>query len=148
MPPTVSIADNLFTWALTFADGSTRTVVGSNMQSVIGGVFDSAVVSVVRGAAFSADGGPAPVLSSLNPTTAVLGSANFTLHVIGTGFRPGVIISFAGQDEPTTYVSPTEVTTGVNMSMWHGPDPAIPVRVRTLGGQVSNTLNFSFTATE
>jgi hypothetical protein len=53
---------------------------------------------------------------------------------------------FAGKDEPTTVVSDTEVTTGVDMSVWVGPDPAVPVAVRSAEGAVSNPLSFAFTA--
>ena len=116
------------------------------MQTVIGGVFPSAVTSAVRGAAFTGTN-PPPVLSSLQPASAALGAPNFTLHVIGTGFAASDVIVFAGQDEPTTFVSATELTTGVNMGFWLGVDPAIPVYVRALGGRASNVLMFAFTAT-
>ena len=146
MPPTVKIADNLYTWTLTFADGSTRAVLGSSMQTVIGGVFPSPVVTATRGPAFTTDG-PPPTISSLNPATAKLGDPNFTLHVIGTNFRAGAVINFAGMDEPTTLVSPTEVTTLMNMAVWLGPDPAVPVKVRSAVGVESNVMPFSFTVT-
>jgi hypothetical protein len=146
MPPVVSIADSLYTWTLTFADGSTRTVLGSSMQTVIGGIFPSPVTSAVRGPAFDINtDGPPPTVASLNPATAKIGDPSFTLHVIGTGFKPGVIIVFAGMDEPTTFVSPTEVTTLVDMSYWHGPD-ALPVSVRSLAGVESNAVTFAMTA--
>lgn len=141
MPPTIAIADNLYLWTLTMADGSIRTVTGSNMRTVIGSL---PVTSAVRGAAFTTDG-PPPTVGSLTPTSAKIGDPNFTLHVIGTNFKPGCVISFAGFDEPTTFVSATEVTTLVDMSYWHGPDAAIPVFVRSLAGIPSNTVNFAFT---
>jgi len=140
------IADNLYTWTITLADGSTRTVLASSMQSAIGGIFPSPVTNAVRGPAFNTDG-PPPTVAALAPATAVIGGANFTLHVTGTGFKPGAVIVFAGVDEPTTFVSATEVTTLVNMAVWHGPD-ALPVSVRSLAGQESNALTFTFTATE
>jgi hypothetical protein len=87
---------------------------------------------------------PPPALTVLAPSTAVLGDPSFTLHVRGTGFAPGAVIVFAAQDEPTTRVSDTEVTTGVNMALWLGPD-AVPVLVRNADGQVSAPLSFTFT---
>jgi hypothetical protein len=51
---------------------------------------------------------------------------------------------FADRDEPTTIVAPTEVTTGVNMALWVGPD-AVAVAVRSADGTVSNALDFTFT---
>jgi hypothetical protein len=89
--------------------------------------------------------GAPPVLTALQPATAVLGSPSFTLHVIGSGFGPDAVISFAGHDEPTTVVSPTEVTTGVDMSVWLGPD-TLPVTVRNGDGTASAPLTFTFTA--
>lgn len=143
MPPVVAIAQNLYLWALTFADGKTRTVTGSSMQTVIGGNFPSPVTSAVRGAPYTTDGA-APTIGSLTPSTYKIGDPNFTLHVLGTGFAPGAVIVFAGIEEPTTYVSPTEVTTLVDMAFWHGPD-ALPVYVRSIAGVPSNTATFTFT---
>lgn len=145
MAPTISIAQGLRVWTLTLEDGSTRTVLGSGIDTVVSGNFPSPVVSAVRGAASGSEG-PPPTVGSLNPNTVVLGAASFTLHVIGTNFRPGATIVFAGQDENTTVVSPTEVTTGVNMAFWHGAD-TVQVSVRSLSGQQSNALPFTFTAT-
>jgi len=88
-----------------------------------------------------------PVLTMLTPTTAVVGSPSFTLHVHGTGFAPDAVIVFNGYDEPTTVVSPTEVTTGVDMSVWTAPSLPLPVTVRS-GGLVSNSLPFTFTEAE
>jgi hypothetical protein len=142
---TTVIADNLYAWTLTFEDGSTRTVLGSSMQTVIGGNFPSSVVTATRGPAVTTDG-PPPVLTALTPDTAKIGDPSFTLHVTGTDFRPGAVIVFAGMDEPTTLVSPTEVTTLVNMDVWLGHD-VLPVKVRSFAGQESNELPFTFTVT-
>jgi hypothetical protein len=89
------------------------------------------------------EGATAPVLASLNPATAVLGSADFTVSCIGEGFTSDAVIVFNGFDEPTTVVSPTEVTTGVNMAVWAAP-AVVPVLVRTAAGE-SAPLDFEFT---
>lgn len=86
-----------------------------------------------------------PTLTALVPPSAAIGDPNFTFRVLGTNFRPGAVIVFAGHDEPTTLVSPNEVTTNVDMDFWLGPDPAIAIRVR-VDGLVSNELLFAFTA--
>ncbi len=88
---------------------------------------------------------PPPTVTGLAPATVVLGDPSFTLHVNGTDFVDGAVITFAGLDEPTTFVSATEVTTGVNMSVWLAPD-AVPVAVRNPDGAVSGSLPFTFTA--
>lgn len=85
-----------------------------------------------------------PVVNSINPTTAVIGSPSFTLHVFGTNFNPDSVIVFAGVDEPTTYVSATELTTGVDMSVWLGAD-ALPVTVRNMNGVQADPKTFTFT---
>jgi hypothetical protein len=54
------------------------------------------------------------------------------------------VIVFAGQDEPSTLHTNGTLTTGVNMSVWHGPD-TVEVRVRN-GDKVSEPLQFTFTA--
>lgn len=86
-----------------------------------------------------------PVVTTLVPDTAVIGTPSFTLHVHGTGFTVDSIIVFNGFDEPTTVVSTTEVTTGVNMLMWTAPSLPLPVTVRN-GVVVSNVLTFTFLA--
>lgn len=144
MPPTLAVTTGLYVWTLTMADGSTRTCIGSSLATLING--STPVVSAVRGAAFVEQ--PPPVLTSLVPATAVIGAANFTLSVRGTGFVPGCAIVFNGFQEPTTFVSATEVTTGVNMAVWTSPSAPLPVTVRSLGGSPSNALPFTFTATE
>jgi len=144
MPPTVKLAEGLlYTWTVTLADGTVRTNLGESADSVCSGNFPSPIVSISRGPVFTTDG-PPPTISSLTPNTAQLGTANFTLHVIGTGFKPGAVIVFNGIDEPTTLVSATEVTTGVNMAVWLAP-AALPVKVRSLLGQESNVQTFTFT---
>jgi hypothetical protein len=87
---------------------------------------------------------PPPVLTALAPATVALGAPSFTLHVHGTGFLEGAVIVFAGHDEPTTWVSSTEVTTGVDMAVWVGPD-TVPVLVRQPDGAASAALPFTFT---
>ncbi len=116
-------------------------------------VTDRALAETLRGIGFVSiegwtdpgPGTPPPALTALEPDTAVLGSPSFTLHVQGSGFTPDAVIVFAGHDEPTTVVSPTEVTTGIDMSVWHGPD-AVPVTVKHGDGDASNALVFTFTA--
>jgi hypothetical protein len=91
-----------------------------------------------------AAGPVAPVLTSLTPATAQIGDPDFTLHVTGTGFTAASVIVFNGVDEPTTLVSDTEVTTGVDMTVWLAPTGPLPVVVRT-DTAVSNALSFTFT---
>lgn len=90
-------------------------------------------------------GQPAPsVVDSLAPPTAVIGDVAFDVHVHGTDFTEESVIVFNGIDEPTTFVSNTELTTGVNMPLWTVP-VVVPVLVRTNTVE-SNSVNFEFLA--
>jgi hypothetical protein len=83
-------------------------------------------------------------LTSLTPSTAIIGSESFTLHVMGENFDQYSVINFAGHDEPTTFVNSTELTTGVDMSVWHGAD-VLPVVVKS-PVLVTDPLMFTFMA--
>ena len=84
-----------------------------------------------------------PTLDSLQPSTAVLGSPSFTLRVLGSNFDPAAQIIWNGSAEPTTFVSPNELTTGVNMETAEVAIP-IPIVVNSGFGVVSNELIFNF----
>ena len=86
-----------------------------------------------------------PTITSLAPTSAVIGDPSFTLVVTGTNFYDGSVIVFAGNDEPTTYTDAQTVSTGVDMNVWLGAD-TVPVQVRNFN-MVSNSVDFVFTAT-
>lgn len=120
---------------------------GSNLIGNGTIAFKSLIVkSMPAGATFDYELGSAPVLSSLNPATAVAGTdPDFVLSCIGSGFLPGTVIHFgagADQDEPTTFVSDTEVTTTVKPALFV-PD-TVPVSVR-YGPLKSETVDFTFT---
>ena len=86
----------------------------------------------------------APVLSSIEPSTARIGDESFTLVVSGVGLVMESVIVFAGQDEPSKLETNGTLTTGVNMAVWHGPDE-VEVRVKN-GEHISEPLMFTFTA--
>jgi hypothetical protein len=89
--------------------------------------------------------GPTPTLDSLTPATAMLGDPNFTLHCLGTNFTPDTKILWNGSEEPTVFVSETELTTDVNMATATVAAP-IPVAVRGPSGGVTAPLIFDLTA--
>jgi hypothetical protein len=85
-----------------------------------------------------------PTLTSLDPDSVVAGSADdITLRCIGTGFTTDSIIMFNGLPEPTTWVSETEVTTGVKPSLFVVP-AVCPVSVHTTS-LVTDPIDFTFT---
>ena len=85
----------------------------------------------------------APVLSSLAPATAVVGSIDVTVTVNGSGFYPSSVIVWNSGDEPTTFISATQVSTLVKPSTASGAF-SVPITVRN-GDKVSNMLTFQFT---
>jgi len=97
------------------------------------------------------EGGPVPpepiappALTSLDPSTAVAGStADIVMKAIGTGFTPSSIIVFNGYAEPTTFVSETELTTGVKPSLFVVP-AVCPVSIHT-NSLVTEPIDFTFT---
>lgn len=85
-----------------------------------------------------------PTITSINPATAVHSTdPDFGMTVTGTGFNPGTVITFNGGDEPTTFISDTEVMTTVKPSLVGAPID-VPVTVRN-GSAISEPSTFSFT---
>ena len=85
-----------------------------------------------------------PTLSSLSPASAEVGDPSFTLHVHGNNFTPLSKIYFNGGEEPTTFVSSSELTTGVDMSTVSGAS-VVPVVVLSEDGIQTSPLDFAFT---
>lgn len=86
-----------------------------------------------------------PTVTSLTPNSAEIGDPNFTIHVHGTNFTSLSKIIFNGYEEPTTFVSATELTTGIDMSVWTAPSLPLPVAVQSEDGVISNAITFTFT---
>ena len=101
----------------------------------------------ILGLVYIMNGGtmPLPIITSLSPSEVTLGQPSFDLHVIGTNFTPFSTIVFNGFDEPTTFISPTELTTGVNMPLWQAP-VVVPITVKNAIDVESNAIDFSFLA--
>lgn len=104
--------------------------------------FKSLVADVPPGCVVDLEFVPPPVLTSLSPDTAVSGDPDFTLSCVGTGFDSNTTITFGTNDEPTTLVSDTEVTTIVKPSLF--APAVVPVSVHN-GQVVSESVNFTFT---
>jgi hypothetical protein len=83
-----------------------------------------------------------PALTSLSPDTAVSGDPDFVLSCIGTGFDADSVIKFGDIDEPTTFVSDTEVTTIVKPTLF--TPSTVPVLVHE-GPFFTDPIDFTFT---
>src|SRR5262245_8683908 len=132
---TTYLAPGLYAWDVTLENGETRQLLASSVPTG----FTSPVISAVRGPAYGP--APAPSVTALVPPSAKIGDPNFTLSVVGTGFRVGDVIVWNGTPEPTTLASSTQLTTQVNMATATTPMP-IPVFVRSLDGSESNVRTF------
>jgi uncharacterized protein (TIGR03437 family) len=90
---------------------------------------------------------PTPVLTSINPTSALQGSGALTLTVTGTGFVPASIIRWNGTDRTTTFVSTTQLTTQIPASdIVNAGTAQITVFNPTPGGGTSSAQTFTITA--
>jgi hypothetical protein len=96
-----------------------------------------AIVKIIAG-----NDKPIPEITSLNPSSVNLGEPSFDIHVMGRNFTEESVIVFNGYVEPTTFVSSTELTTIVNMTVWAAP-AILPVQVLTDDIQ-SDPLMFEF----
>jgi hypothetical protein len=120
--------------------GQTRASAGTQAAA------DQPVVPMDVGAeGVRAEGIEQPTVVSLTPDTAVAGEGpQVTMIVEGTGFHPKSVIMFNGNDEPTTFISSTKVSTGVKPSIFL--EPAVcQVAVRNAGFPASNEMPFTFT---
>lgn len=87
---------------------------------------------------------PEPLtLTSIDPATAAIGGAELEMHAYGTGFTAASIITFNGGDEPTTFVSATDIWTTVQPST-AGVLGAFPVTVKR-GEEETAPKDFTFT---
>ena len=89
------------------------------------------------------DDSSAPVLTALVPDTAEIGSEDFYISIQGRKFDENTVIWWKDHPEPTTLVSPTEVTTLVRPDTIGAPE-TLPISVRN-GVVSSNVLDFDFT---
>ncbi len=85
---------------------------------------------------------PKPSISSITPTELTIGDDSTTLYVTGENFFRDSVITFAGQNEPTTLGEDGRLSTGINMDVWHGPD-TVEVFVKN-GPEMSNVEYFTF----
>lgn len=82
-----------------------------------------------------------PVISSINPTSAIAGSPGFTLTVNGDHFEMSSKVRWFGADRPTTYISTNEIRATISASDIVFAQ-SIPITVRTPVAGTSNTVNF------
>jgi hypothetical protein len=93
--PTSFVGETVLTAALTPAD-TTGGVVGVYVVNPDGQVSERFAVRVEY---------PAPVVTSLSPSSVTVGSGAFTLTITGSGFVLPSAVRWNGSERPSTYVS-------------------------------------------
>lgn len=86
----------------------------------------------------------AAVITSLTPNKAAIGSADFTMDIIGTGFEADAVIVFAA-GAGSQYVSPTEMKLQVKPSMVSVPG-TYQLRVQQSDGVATSLFTFQQSA--
>lgn len=105
-----------------------------------GGAGASGSVNVTLGPATY----PAPVLTSMSPTSASAGSPALTLTVTGSGFACTSLVRWNGANLATTFVSATQLTAVVPAAnLATGAARSVTVHTPPFGGGTSAVLTFS-----
>lgn len=150
-------ADTKAPFTVTYATAGTKTIqldIAAGAGPPAGGTTTITVnaVSGPRSAEELGQGEPAPeeqtpdaqpaVIEGLDPEWADLGDPDFDLHVFGQNFEELSVIVLDGNEERTTFVSATELTTKVRPSTVSAA-ATVPVAVRQPSGD-SDELPFEF----
>lgn len=89
--------------------------------------------------------GPTPTTTSLSPSSAIVGSSDFTLTVNGTNFIYGSTVLWGGAPLPTIFTSPNQLSVSISASQI-AQVGTIPVSVEAYSNPtapVSNVVNFT-----
>ena len=90
---------------------------------------------------------PQPALTGILPTSAVEGSAAFTLTVSGADFVPASVVRWNGQDRTTAFVSSTQLTATINgADVASAGTAAVLVFTPAPGGGTSASATFTIDA--
>ena len=86
-----------------------------------------------------------PVITSLEPGAAIVGTPAFTLTVLGSGFVSGATVGVNGVAAPTTYVSATQVTAQITAAQIANA-AVLSVAITNPNKTASNALNLTVAA--
>lgn len=125
---------------------STKTIEGATAAGYLGTKTDPAPNSTYS---LTGPGEPpepvVPAVDSINPATITVGDPAFELQVNGSGFNAGSIITWDGADEPTTFVSASQITTAIESTATLVPG-TVQIAVRNAGGGVSGQSPLTISA--
>ncbi|MBL8086471.1 MAG: hypothetical protein JNM85_00175 [Chthonomonas sp.] len=87
---------------------------------------------------------PVPVISSISPSSAIAGSAGFSLTVSGSNFISGSIVRWNGADRATTFVNSGSVTAAISAAdIASAGSASVTVFNPAPGGGTSNSATFN-----
>jgi hypothetical protein len=171
-PATTTVSGAAFTLTLTgtgFVAGATVNF-GSNAAITPSSVTSTQIVATIPAADIAAAGtvnvtvtnpaaggtsnaqtftinNPAPMETSLSPTSATAGGAAFTLTVNGTGFVSTSVVKFNGTAQTTTFVSATQLTAAITAAdIATAGTASVTVTNPAPGGGTSGNLSFTINA--
>lgn len=85
-----------------------------------------------------------PVITGLTPNSIEAGSADFSLAVTGSNFKPGAVVSFNGQNISTAYIAATSLTAAVPAAAVAAAG-SYPVTVTNAGSVTAPAATFTVT---
>lgn len=87
---------------------------------------------------------PEPVIASISPTRIAAGSGEFEIVITGSGFINGSVVQWAGENRPTTFVSPTELRARISAAdVQMAGQFVVTVFNPMPGGGISNGIVFT-----
>jgi len=111
------------------------------------GKKDSVQLSVIDSLTFDATINPAPIASSMTPTSAATGSPDFILTVTGKNFLNSSEVLWNGTILNTEYISATELQAAIPTSIVStAGSSSVTVYTPGPGGGTSNALSFTVAA--
>ncbi len=106
-------------------------------------VFNPAPGGGASNAATFSINNPAPTITGLNPSGAIIGGSVFALTVNGTNFVSGSVVRWNGSDRATTYVNNTRLTASIPAAdIATAGSASVTVFNPTPGGGTSNAATF------
>lgn len=89
---------------------------------------------------------PPPTITELFPTSAVIGSGDMQLYVMGTGFTPNSIVVLDGVEQPTSFIDIQDLIILLKPSLETVPRDVLVTVRRVADAQESAPATFTFLA--
>src|ERR1039457_1292041 len=118
------------------ADGKSNRIVAVSMKNP-GAIASNSLSLVILPDPYGT------TITSLSPTSAIAGGPAVTLTVTGERFVQGSTVQWAYAPLVTTFVSATQLTAAIPVSLVATANPVVPITVSTPGIADSNAVKFS-----